>query len=223
VPRGARAEDLRNLTSFREYAIANVAHWYRFVNGPRGRGAKNGDVHLVAGCDKTTSWGMTAFGNQTQQNSCRLKFSPSEGDSTSTYRWSENSGDVAVKAGPSAEQSHELRIDSDPPNFQFENQCLFMRTFNITLTDDAWADIHSTLGSVHIEPRHVRDYSSFSRPQSSSPSIGGFNLSPSSGAQYGTRRAIGSIYGLGNADPVSDNNLGMFISSPPGRLVGLVL
>ena len=226
MPRGARSEDLRNFARFREYAAANVADWYKFVNGPRGREAKNGDVHLVVGFDKTTSWGMATFVNQAQQDSCRLKFGLSEGDSASTYTWLENSGVTDVRAGPDSDESDELRIDSDPPGFQFENQCLFVRTLNLTLTDDIWTDIHSTLGSVHVNPRHVRNRSASNCPHSSSPSTGtsgsGSNLSPSPGAQYGTRRATGSIYGLGNIDLASDSNPGMFISGPPGRLVSLV-
>ena len=223
MPRGARSEDLGNFARFRKYAVANVADWYKFVNGPRGREAKNGDVRLVVGFDKTTSWGIATFVNQTQPNSCRLKFGPLEGDSARTYTWSENSGVTDVRAGPDAKESVELRIDSDPPDFPFENQCLFVRTLNVTLMDDVWADIHSTLGSVHVDPRHDRDYSASSYPYLSSPSMdGGSNISPSPGAQYGTQRAIGSIYELENIDPMSNNNPGMLISGPPGRLVGLV-
>ena len=55
MPRGARSEELGNLAMFREYAAANVANWYRFVNGPRGHEAKNGDIRLVVGFDKTSS------------------------------------------------------------------------------------------------------------------------------------------------------------------------
>ena len=224
MPRGARSEELGNIARFKKYAAANVADWYKFVNGPRGREAKNGDVRLVYGCDKTSSWGIATFVNQTQ-NSCRLKFGPSEGDSASTYTWSENSGVTDVRAGPDSDESDELRINSDPPDFQFENQCLFVRTLNITLMDDVWVDIHSTLGSVHVDPRHDGDHSASNHPQAhlTNPSMdGGSNLSSSPGAQYGTQRATGSIYGLGNVDLLSDNNPGMFISGPPGRLVGLV-
>ena len=224
MPRGARYEYLGNIARFNKYATDNVADWYKFVNGRRGREAKNGDVRLVVGFDKTTSWGIATFVNQTQQNSCRLKFGPSEGDSATTHTWSENSGvtDVTVRAGPDSDDSDELRIESDPPDFRFENQCLFMRTLNITLKDDVWADIHSTLGSVHVDPRHVRDRSDSNHSQSSSPSTcGGSNLSPS-GVQYGTQRATSSIYGSENVVLASENNPGIFISGPPGRLVGVV-
>jgi hypothetical protein len=72
MPRGARSEDLGNVEKFMEYAAANVDDWYKFVNGPRGRRAKNGDVRLVVGFDKTTCWGIATFANQSHQNTCRL-------------------------------------------------------------------------------------------------------------------------------------------------------
>ena len=158
MPRGARSEDLRNVAGFREYAAANAANWYRFVNGPCGREAKNGDIHLVVGCDKTTSWGIATFqaANQTQPSSCHLKFGPSKGDSTSAYMWSDYSGVADVRTGPDLDEIDELRTDSDPPDIQFENQCLFVRTLNVTLTDDIWADIHSISDSTSVHPRSSR-------------------------------------------------------------------
>ena len=222
TPRAARSEDLINVARFREYAEANVSEWYKFVNGPRGREVKNGDVRLVCGFDKTTSWGMATFVNHTQHSGCRLKFGPLERDSSS-YTWLEISGVIDARAGPDSNENDELRTGSDPPDFQFENQCLFVRTLNITLADDVWVDIHSTLGSVRVDPRHVKDHSASGRTQSSSASTGGgSNLSPSPGGQYGTQRATGSNYGLGNVDLAAVNNRGIYISGPPGRLVGLV-
>jgi hypothetical protein len=140
MPRGARSWDLRNLATFRKYAAANAADWYKFVNGPCGREAKNGDVRLVVGFDKATSWSIATFANERQQNSCHPKFGPFEGDST--YVW-EYPGVAEVGAGPDSDENDELRMDSDPPDVQFENQCLFVRTLNVTLADDVWADIHS--------------------------------------------------------------------------------
>ena len=174
MPQGASSEDLRNLARFREYAAANVADWYRYVNGPRGREAKNGDVRLVVGFDKTTSWGIATFPNQTQQNSCILKFGLLEGDSA---RWSEHSGVAEVKAGPRSDEIDGLRIDSDPPDVKFENQCLFVRTLNVTLSDDVWEDIHSSSGSQYPRAKNCSDSN---RPHSNNPGNGS-NFSPSQG------------------------------------------
>ena len=200
MPRGVRSEDLGNLAKFREYAAANVANWYRFVNGPRGREAKNGDVRLVVGFDKTTSWGIATFANPTQ-NTCVLKFGPSEGYSASTYTWSEYPGVAYVKAGPDSDETDELRIDSDPPDVKFENQCLFVRTLNVTLADDVWSDIHSSSGSQY--PR-VPDSN---RPHSNNPGNGS-NFPHSQGAQSGTQRKLQGV------NIMSDENPPVFVSDP---------
>ena len=212
MPRGARSEDLGNSARFREYTAANVADWYRFVNGPLGREAKNGDVRLVVGFDKTSSWGIATFANQTQQNSCLLKFGPSEGDSASTYKWSEYSGVADVRAGPDSYEIDELRLDGDPPDVLFENQCLFVRTLNATLADDVWAGIHSSSGSIPVDPRNsqyprVKDYNYSNRPLSNDPDNGS-NFSPSQGAQSGTQRKLQGINFISNENPP------IFVSGP---------
>ena len=222
MPQGATSEDLGNLARFREYAAANVADWYRFVNGRLGREAKNGDVRLVVGFDKTTSWGIATFANQTQGNRdsslLNLKFGPSEGDSASTYTWSEYSGVADVRAGPDSDEIDELRIDSDPPDVQFQNQCLFVRTLNTTLSDDIWADIH---GSVPVDHRNsqyprAKDYSVSNRPQSNNPDNGS-EFSPQ-GAQSGTQGMLQDV------DFMSDENQSIFVSGPDESIasVGLV-
>ena len=76
MPDGAVSQDLENLPRFREYVVANVERWYRYINGPRGREAKNGDVRLVVGCDKATSWGIATLTGMTQHS--QLKFKPFE-------------------------------------------------------------------------------------------------------------------------------------------------
>ena len=223
MPRGARSEDLGNYARFREYAAANVADWYRFVNGPRGREAKNGDVRLVVGFDKATSWGIATFANQTQQNNCLLKFGPSEGDSARTYKWSEYSGVADVRAGPDSFEIDELRLEGDPPDVQFENQCLFVRTLNATLADDVWANIHSSSSSGSIPVDHqnsqyprVKDYSYSNLPHSNNPDNG--SNFPPQGAQSGTQRRLQGV------DFMSKENPPIFVSGPfeSNDSVGLV-
>ena len=153
MPRGARSEELGNLAGFREYAGANAASWYRFLIGPCEREVKNGDIRIVVGCDKTTSWGIATFpaADQTQQNSCHLEFGLSEGNFT--YTRSEYSGVADVRTGPDSDEIDELKIDGDPPDIQFENQCLFVRTLNVTLADDIWTDILTSSGLIPVDSR----------------------------------------------------------------------
>ena len=215
MPRGARSEDLRNKATFREYTAANVADWYRYANGPCGLEAKNGELRLVVGFDKTTSWGIATFENQTKQDSCRLKFGPSIG-STGTYKWLEYSGGVVPKEKPP--DSVELRINT-PSDVQFENQCLFVRTLNATLEDDVWADIHSTPCSIPVDSRNsqyprVKNYSDSNRLHGNNPDIGS-NFSSSQGAQSGTQRRIEG------ADIAPDENPPIFVSGPVESIVSV--
>ncbi|KAF9560915.1 hypothetical protein CPC08DRAFT_664962, partial [Agrocybe pediades] len=63
MPEGAISYDFENIPKLRKYIAANLESWYRYANGPRGREAKNGDLRIVIGCDKSTSWGMATMSN----------------------------------------------------------------------------------------------------------------------------------------------------------------
>jgi len=160
MPKGAIALDLENVPLFREYVAANVAKWYKFVNGVRGREAKNGDVRVVIGCDKTTSWGMAAISNVTQQKASQLKFKILEETraklSGTAYTW-EYSGMAEVRVGPDAKEITALRngnadpFDTNPPSEEeFSNQCLFVRTLNATLSNKAWKELNDSLASPTV-------------------------------------------------------------------------
>ena len=150
MPEGATSEDLENLPIFREYVAANVKIWYRYINGPRGREAKNGDVRLVVGCDKATSWGMAALSDVAQHD--QLKFKPLNAQSSSSsscgYTW-EYSGVGNVKVGPDQKEIDELRR-KDPygsaTSDKYLNQCLFVRTLNVTLNDEDWETLNYEIG-----------------------------------------------------------------------------
>jgi hypothetical protein len=134
MPDGAYSENLSNVSKFRHYITTHAEDWYRFVNGPRGREAQNGDLHVVVGSDKTTSWGMATFSNCTlsQDTKFWLKFSaeqPSHQNGGNNYAW-EHSGVAEVKVGPGRGENQELgETDSN----RLRNQSLFLRTLNDTL------------------------------------------------------------------------------------------
>jgi len=134
LPHGADAEDLRNVARFRRYLSSNKVNWYRYVNDIRGREAKNGELQLVVGCDKASSWGMATFANSTAQIS-HLNFKlTSEGG----YAW-EYSGMVEASAGPDPEETEQLRAtDRSGHSEVYKNQTLFVRTLDATLSDEVW-------------------------------------------------------------------------------------
>ena len=179
MPQGAHAEDLVNISQFRQYFSANVESWYKYVNNIRGREAKNGDVRLVVGCDKTSSWGMATFSNSTAQD-FRLKFKPtSESGSRRTYEW-EYSAMVDARVGPDPEEMEELTSTDDSGNSSvFKNQCLFVRTLNATLRDDIWKGLglgYETAMDIQVDS-YANSYgpgpSSRTNPSARSPNSAG--------------------------------------------------
>ncbi|KAF8802237.1 hypothetical protein BYT27DRAFT_7197332 [Phlegmacium glaucopus] len=153
MPDGAFQEELGNLSKFRDYVAVHATDWYKFANGPRGREARNGDVRVVVGCDKTTSWGMATFANTSsaQQSKFRLKFHPLGGQQQpqrSGYAW-EHSGVAEVRVGPEPGENEEL---GEVPTCQLRNQCLFMRTLTVTLSDSVWAETFpGTVSAINQE------------------------------------------------------------------------
>ena len=143
MPEGAISEDLESKSRFEKYAKANVERWYRYINGHLGREAENGDIHLVVGCDKTTSWGMASLSNMARNS--RVKFKPLDPQSSSSrYTW-EYSGVANAKAGPDQKEIDELKgkleregLDGSATPDKYLNQCLFVRTQNLTLNQDVW-------------------------------------------------------------------------------------
>ncbi|KAJ7908190.1 hypothetical protein B0H13DRAFT_1479018, partial [Mycena leptocephala] len=61
LPDGSHLQKLGNLENMRAYAAKHAESWYKYVNGPRGRGLANGDLYLVTGCEKARSWGMASY------------------------------------------------------------------------------------------------------------------------------------------------------------------
>ena len=189
MPEGAFQEELGNLSKFRDYVAVHAANWYKFVNGPRGREARNGDVRVVVGCDKATSWGMATFANtSSQQSNFCLKFRPLQSQhnagAASSYAW-EHSGVAEVRVGPEPGENEEL---GETPTRKLRNQCLFMRSLSVTLSDSVWAEtfpgtpsaIKNQEGSQLEHHGHLRPH-----PNTSSSS------SNSAGSIQGRRRSPG--------------------------------
>ena len=144
MPEGAYSEDLSNFSRLRQYIATHAEDWSKFVNGPRGCEAQNGDLHVVVGCDKTTSWGMATFADSSlsQETNFRLKFSAlgeqqSQHNAGNKYMW-EHSGVAEVRVGPGRGENEELgETDSN----RLRNQSLFLRTLNVTLSEKVWEEI----------------------------------------------------------------------------------
>ncbi|KAF9485679.1 hypothetical protein BDN70DRAFT_870993, partial [Pholiota conissans] len=151
-PDGAMTINFRNVHLIRRYAYEHLSNWYRFANGPRGLELKNGELHLVTGCDKATSWGMAAIANvESERHSLKYYLSPGDrGSDIPLYEW-EYTGHTEARVGPDLEEIEELRqTDHDPEEAgigvvgregKFYNQCLFVRTLKLTLDEDEFQTI----------------------------------------------------------------------------------
>ena len=141
MPEGAESENLRNRLRIQRYIGTHAKDWYKFVNGPCGREARNGDLRVVVGHDKSTSWGMAIFSNSSvsQDTNFRLKFTALENQSSSAnkYEW-EYSGVAEVRVGPGPGENKGLgETDSD----KLQNQCLFIRSLHVQLPKQIWREI----------------------------------------------------------------------------------
>ena len=168
MPEGAYSENLSNSSRLGQYIATHAEDWYKFVNGPRGREAQNGDLRVVVGCDKTTSWGMATFSNSSssRETNFRLKFSvpgeqQSKRNSGNRFMW-EYSSVAEVRVGPGPGENEELgETDSN----RLRNQCLFLRTLNVTLSEKVWeenfphpadvADQNYLPGIIHWQNQHT--------------------------------------------------------------------
>jgi len=154
MPDGAFREDLRSTTLFRDFAAENAESWYQFINGPCGWELGNGELRLITGCDKTKSWGLAAYQIiQSEGDSSdslggpllRFRNTSYDGDRVpgTTYSW-EHEDTAEVKAGP------EFEVGEDMPGngARARNQCTFIRSYTIMLSEAGWARVQSTLSAL---------------------------------------------------------------------------
>ena len=166
MPQGAYHEDLKNFKKFRKYAMIHAESWYLYAKGPCGEEIGNGDLHLVTGCDKTTSWGIATYSHlpskRPEDNVSLLRFNPGSGHSPYiTYEW-DYEGAAEAKSGPEQEQLTNLGVSgSDPPR----NQCTFIRSLTPAFGDGDWKDIESKVESS------MKDQASEGSPKSPFPSV----------------------------------------------------
>jgi len=164
MPEGCHSQELRHIAKFREYMATHAESWYKFANIDLGLEARNGDLRLIIGCDKATSWGMAVFSDFSRTSNLRLQFRALDQSARlstdSAYIW-EHSGRAQVRVGPSKRESEILGATEDQP---LCNQSLFLRTLNADLSEEQWAKINLPCG--HVLPNQVQEGSSTTHPSS---------------------------------------------------------
>lgn len=134
MPEGAHHEEVNDLSKFRDYAEKHVESWYDFVLHRRGRrDTANGDIRLVVGVDKSSSWGIASLSGSFKLQLKEKKDLMTNRDPPYTWQHTGTSGEV--KAGP--DNFDNEGISSTAGN-KARNQTLFVRTLNVLLAKDYW-------------------------------------------------------------------------------------
>jgi len=135
MPDATSQSDLNNLDRFYQHIGVHAVSWYSYANGQgMGRRLKNGDLCLVIGCDKTTSWGIATFSNSVTTSRLQFKrVADSSSDSGCSYTWEHSGSAESPRVGPSQRAS-------------YPNQCLFIRYLAFKLSDSAWTALGEPSG-----------------------------------------------------------------------------
>jgi hypothetical protein len=164
LPDGASSWDLRPLQVFRDYALENAEKWYEFVNGTCRRMVGDGDLYLVTGVTKSTSWGVAALKNHSGEGQISLKLKAAlVGNAGATYSWKWESGGSSVNSGPWREPGEEEWRD---------NQTVFLRGFKVMLRSRLRKKLKPKLGLVVYYTQRCQ-----SQPLPSSFSLAALSLS----------------------------------------------
>lgn len=159
MPIGAISEDVMNEAIFKKYVRIHAEDWYRYINNIRGRDAKNGDLRLVTGYHKTSSWCIATFANSTaNEKPFHLEFNHvSETNAGKVYKW-KHSGTAEVRTGPGPQEIQDLRRgDPDHEGRNYQNQALFARTISATLRENIWNEIAAEFDKVDVDDDSVDD------------------------------------------------------------------
>jgi hypothetical protein len=184
LPDGASSWDLRNLQSFKDYAEKHTQTWYKFVNGKLGRRIVNGDLYLVTGVTKSSSWSVAVAEQSSGDSRISLKLKASTVVSAgASYAWSwEESSSSGCHSGPRGPQAQKAWKN---------NQTVFLRGFRtyfrfprpaklpkaLSIQDSEWSDIRWK-GQVAPYSNSLSGHSRTSRTSFSAQTDGG-SRSPS--------------------------------------------
>ncbi|KAJ7618627.1 hypothetical protein FB45DRAFT_169771 [Roridomyces roridus] len=182
LPDGASRTDLRCLKNqFRDYALKHAHRWYAFVNGTLGMMIESGDLYLVTGMDKSTSWSVAAIEDHSEDCRISLKLKAAQiGSAGTSCAWEWETTSSFANSGPRRQPGEEDWTD---------NQTVFIRGFKITIRSRSSplqksVKVPAIVGSKPSEILTRSGYIPYS--QSSSSTGGAFSRGANSSATGGT-------------------------------------
>jgi len=172
MPDGAITEDLMCRKSIKKYLAKNAETWYEFVSEECEREVDNGDIRLVIGFDKVSSWGIATSACSVGER-VRLEFK-NISDVSQTYTW-HCAGSGSGRVGPCDREMQGIRQEADQSGSPLQNQCVFLRTLNFDLSGECWNDLmnHRIRSSNHFSDSAPPGSHPDSRPVHQGPGAGG--------------------------------------------------
>jgi hypothetical protein len=131
----------------RTFATQHAASWYKYINGPRGRGLANGELYLVTGYEKACSWGMASYYANPEEFGLAFKLTARA--DTNEYRWSGTPG----QRNPSRKKAYDRPRTRDDPL----NHTVFVHGLSISLGTGIWSRL---VGTVPVETSSIVDFQS---------------------------------------------------------------
>jgi hypothetical protein len=171
LPDGASRTDLRPKNIFRDYALKHAQRWYEFVNKRLHRMVGNGDLYLVTGTDKSSSWSVAALENHSEDCKISLKLKASQvGSAGTSCVWEWETVDSFADWGP-----------RPLPAERSENQTVFLRGFKVAIRSSPLKKSAKAISIVDSKPSDILSKTGSSPFSPSRPTgTGGFFRSPAS-------------------------------------------
>ncbi|KAF8196276.1 hypothetical protein K438DRAFT_1934039 [Mycena galopus ATCC 62051] len=191
LPEGGSRVDLRSLKKFRDYAVKHAQHWYDFVNRDLERIVGNGDLYLVTGTDKSSSWGVAALENRCEDGRVSLKLKAAQtatAGASCTWEW--ETATSFARSGP--------RRPPEEASWG-RNQTIFLRGYKVVVRPYPLMKLVKAISIVNSKPGDILRKSTFI-PSLQSRSLGARNSTTTSttgrappfySSSAGTRRTSG--------------------------------
>lgn len=147
LPGGASRTNLRPLQKFRDYALKNAQWWFAFVNGRLQRMVGNGDLYLVTGTDKSSSWSLAGVHNHSENCRVALRLKAMQVASAGTScAWAWETSSSFANFGPRGGPGDEGRT---------ENQTVFLRGFKVAIRSFPLRKSATALSIVDSKPSNI--------------------------------------------------------------------
>lgn len=188
LPDGGSRTNLRRLQVFRDYALKNAQRWYAFVNGTLGRMVESGELYLVTGVDKSSSWSVAALENNSEGRGLSLTLKAAQaGSGSAACAWEWESSSSFANSGPRRGPEEQSWTD---------NQTVFLRGFKVAIRSTPLKKAIKVLSIADLKPSQILSRDRFIP----------FSSARSSDGRSGFYRSNTSRSASGDQDTISESS-----------------